>query len=72
MYMYSEHCDQEVRDLRMRTQGEEHSVLYTVIRRGRKGVENIGERDSLYCTLLPGDEARVCNTNERDSLCCTL
>ncbi len=51
LYMYSEHSDQEVRELRMRTQGEGHSVLYTGIRRGRKGVENIGDRDSLYCTL---------------------
>jgi hypothetical protein len=47
LYSCSEHCDQEVRELR--TQGERISVLYIVIRRwGGKGVENIGDRDSLY------------------------
>ncbi len=45
LYACSEHR-QEVRELR--TQGERLSVLYTVIRRGRKGVEDIGDRDSLY------------------------
>ncbi len=51
LYMCSEHCDQEVRELRMRTQGERFPVLYTEIRRGRKGVKNIGYRYSLYCIL---------------------